>query len=90
MRVLQQVVKTSDAGRLSLFDELRGAAGHEHGLHVGLGLRQVEQLPRLVLPPISMNRRLLLYRTFESERAGTSTYGSRRRPDSSTTVSAIS
>ena len=24
--------------------QLRDAAGHEHGLHVGLGLRQIEQM----------------------------------------------
>ena len=43
-----------------------------------------------MLRPISMNRRLLLYLTFESERVGTSTYGSRFRPASSTTPSASS
>ena len=43
-RVLQQVVETTDACGFALLDQLRGAAGHEHRLHVGLGLRQIEQV----------------------------------------------
>ena len=42
--VFQQVVETSDAGGLALLDQLRGPAGHEHGLHVALGLGEIEQL----------------------------------------------
>ena len=43
-RVLQQVVETSNAGRLALFDQLFAAAADQHRLHVALGLGQVEQL----------------------------------------------
>ena len=42
--VLQQVVETADAGGLALLDQLRHAAGHEHRLHVALGLGEVEEL----------------------------------------------
>ena len=43
--VLEQVVQTTHAGRLALLDQLLAAAGHEHRLHVALGLREIEQLP---------------------------------------------
>ena len=50
MVCFKQVVQTTDAGGLALLDQLRGAAGHEHGLHVALGLREVEKLPAVGVP----------------------------------------
>ena len=44
-RVLEHVEHTAQARRLALRQQLLGAARHQHRPHVGLGLRQVEQLP---------------------------------------------
>ena len=44
MVCFKQVEQTTDAGGLALLDQLRDPAGHEHGLHVALGLREIEQL----------------------------------------------
>ncbi len=50
-RVLQQIEHTADAGRLVLFNQPFAAASDQHGLHVGLGLRKIEQLSAIgVLP----------------------------------------
>ena len=43
-RVLKHVVHTSKAGRLALCEQLLAAARDQHRSHVGLGLRQVEEL----------------------------------------------
>ena len=58
-RVLEQVEQTSDAGRLSLVDQRLAAAGHEHRLHVALGLREIEQMAA-VLGAAHLDEPLLL------------------------------
>ena len=47
-RVLEHVVQTAEARGLALVDQLLAAAGDQQRLHVGLGLRQVEQLPPIL------------------------------------------
>ncbi len=49
--VLEQVEQTPDAGALLLLEQLLAAAGHQHGLHIAFGLRQVEQLPAVLVAP---------------------------------------
>ena len=43
-RVLEHVVQTSEARGFALLDQPLAAAADQQRLHVGLGLRQVEQL----------------------------------------------
>ena len=47
-RMLKQVVHTSNASCLTLFNELLTAAANEHRLHVAFRLREVEQFPSIL------------------------------------------
>ena len=45
--VLEQVVKSTNAGGLALFNQLLAATPHQQGLHVTAGLGEVEQFPAI-------------------------------------------
>ena len=48
-RVLEEVVKTSDTRGLLLVEQLLATGGHKQGLHVALGLREIEELTAVCL-----------------------------------------
>ena len=89
-RVLEHVVQTAEARRLALLDQPLAAAADEQRLHVGLGLREVEQLAAVGAAAHLDDLAALVERTFESERLGTSKCGARLRSAKAVTSLATS
>ena len=50
-RMLEQVIETTNTGRLPLLDQLFASAADQHRLHITLRLRQVEQFAAIRATP---------------------------------------